>query len=100
MTSRLSPKDSIFMLKAKDLDFVDVQEVRRAQILRRLCLGDLKANGRGIRVVSSTVVHGHHKAVEIRKLARYRIAQIRRECGDAALARHMIPQNCYSPNKT
>src|SRR5688572_555272 len=98
MTPRLPSEDPVFVLKADDLDFVDVQKVRCLQILRGLCLGYFKPNRRRVRVVASAVVHRRNKAVEIRELARNRFAQICRECRDATLTRHMVAENCYSPN--
>src|SRR5688500_10149812 len=90
MTAGLSSKDPVLVLKTNDLDFVDIEEVRCLQILRRLRLCDFKPDGCRIGIVASAVVHCRDKAVQVGKLAGNGFTQICCECGDAALPRNMI----------
>lgn len=98
MASRLPTKDAVLVLQANDFNVIDVQEVGGAEVFRHLGLFDLKTNGRRIRVMLSAIIHSDHKAVEIREFAGDRLAQIRCECSDSALSRHMIAKQGYTAN--
>jgi hypothetical protein len=74
VAAALAAEDPVLVLHARDVDRVDVQEVRRPAVRGDVAVRDLEADRRRIGVTPVAVVHGEREAVE------------RRECGGDRIA--------------
>ncbi|QDV06244.1 hypothetical protein Poly30_17510 [Planctomycetes bacterium Poly30] len=88
--ARTAPEDPVLVLDADHVDGVDVQEVGGAAIGSELALLDLEAHRVRVVVPLSHVVHRQDEAIDVREVLSYRLAEVRRERGDSALARQVI----------
>jgi hypothetical protein len=86
------------VLDRQHVDLIDVEKIRRTAIRAQVALGDFEPDAGGIRVAASGVVHRDDKPIGIGQLFDQRIRQMRGECGDAALARQVIPERRESPD--
>ena len=89
----LAAEDSVLVLHGQHVDVIDVQEVGGAPIRAEVALGDLEPDARRIAVPSAGIVHRQHERVDVRQRCRQRIGEVRRERGDAALARQVIAED-------
>ena len=92
----LTAKDPVLVLDREHIYLVDVQEIRGALIRAEIPFCDLESDARRIRVPTSGIVHREHKAIRVRQLARHGLGEMRRECGDATVARQMVAKNSES----
>ena len=93
MAARRSPVNAELVLNAEHVDAVDVQEIGCASIRIEIGLRDLEAHSRRICVSPARIVHRQDEPVDGRELGGERVRQMRRERGDAALARHVIAEH-------
>ncbi len=78
------------VLQADDVHVADVEEVRGTQIGRQVLLLNLEANYFRILVATFNVIDRHRETLALGMRGRDGRQQVRRERGDAALARQVI----------
>jgi hypothetical protein len=69
--ARHPAKDTVFMLKAYEIDAIDVKEIRRSTIGSRITFLDLKPDPRGISIASLAIVDGHGETASFGALCRH-----------------------------
>ena len=88
MAARPAAIDPELMLQADHVEAVEPQEVHRLLIVAQALLLDLELHFRPIVVTFRHVIDGQHAALRLWILSGHGIAQVVREGGDAAPARH------------
>lgn len=97
MRARLATEDAVFVLYRQDVHLVHVQTIRGAAIRGEVAFANFEPDTR--RVPAAAVIHRDDESVRAGQLLQQRISQMRRERGDAALARQVIPERRKSPDR-
>src|ERR1051325_6778710 len=91
MAACWAAKDSEFVLQAHNIDIADIEEVRGAQIGRKILFFNLEANDIRVIIALFDVVHRDRKALAGRVFVSHRGKQVGSKCCDAALTRQIVP---------
>lgn len=90
VTARPSTEDTVFELEAGKVHVVDVQEVRSPAVGIDIFLRQLEPNTLGVIITRLNVVHGEGNERPVAVFRGHGLTEIRREGGDAALARKVV----------
>ncbi len=86
------------MLHTNNIHVRDVEKIGRSQVRRQVLLHNFESHLSRIIVTAREIIDRHDEALHRRKLRRHRAAQVRRECGNTALSRWIIAEECNFAN--
>src|SRR5438093_10660803 len=91
MTARRPPEDAVLVLKANEIDPIDVQEIRRSTIGSRITFLNFEAHAGRIGVPALPIIDRNGETAGLGTFRRHGFAQIRGEGGNPAAPGQIIP---------